>query len=318
MIVSTYKTDSKPLVSLILLTYMQENYVEDSLNSALDQDYENLEIIITDDHSTDETYKKITEIVSNYKGPHKVIINRNKNNVGLASNINNGWLMSSGELLVIQAGDDLSLPERATDLVKIWLDSNKSLDLVFSDITTIDHSSEVINKHVEASPVSSLEDILKGKHFIAGGMSCSYSRKVISTPSFLDSRIVYEDFVLTFRALAGGGIAHYPKPLVKYRIHGDSIIGQRDTEFLWRRESTAKWAKYQLAAYQDRLVTSEYFELNHDEFTSQIKNKIAFFKLHFESSTGTRLQALCCVFKALTNLRIYMGFRLLLRDVIMH
>ena len=53
---------NKPLISFLLLTYNQENYIQDAINGALAQTYSPLEIIISDDCSTDGTYKKIEEI----------------------------------------------------------------------------------------------------------------------------------------------------------------------------------------------------------------------------------------------------------------
>lgn len=313
-----YENNHSPLVSFILLTYMQEEYIEESFNSALSQDYGNLEIIVTDDHSSDNTFEIIKNMADRYQGPHKIIINQNKTNLGLASNINSGCKLASGEFIVIQAGDDISLVERTSTLVKMWLDSDKKLDLVFSATTWIDNSGTVIKNYHAGTQIPTLQEVLDGMFFIAGGMACGYSRNVMNQPSVLDKNIVYEDFVLSFRALSGGGVANCTMPLVKYRVHDASIMGQRHTHSLWSRKTTAKWARHQLAAYQDRLLTFEYHKLEHKVFLNKINNKISYFALELDSSTGTRTTALLCVMKAISDLRIKTGMRLFVRDVILN
>ena len=77
------KNTQKELISFFALTYNQEKYIEDSLKGLFSQTYSPLEIIISDDCSTDKTFEIIQKFVSEYKGPNKVIINRNEKNLGL-------------------------------------------------------------------------------------------------------------------------------------------------------------------------------------------------------------------------------------------
>ena len=69
-----------PLVSFVLLTYNQELYVKQAVEGALKQDYPTLEIIISDDCSSDSTFEIIQSVVSTYSGKHKVTILRNSSN----------------------------------------------------------------------------------------------------------------------------------------------------------------------------------------------------------------------------------------------
>ena len=110
----------KPLISYILITYNQENFVRDALDGAFSQTYSPLEIIIADDGSVDNTVKVITEIIADYKGPHKITLLHSEKNVGIAQNVNNAMSHAKGEYFIFAAGDDKSLPERAQRTYEVF------------------------------------------------------------------------------------------------------------------------------------------------------------------------------------------------------
>lgn len=96
-----------PLVSIFAVTYNQEQYVDDMLDGVFAQDYPNLEIVISDDNSTDATWEIVTARVEAYvkdRGLHRVIINRNSRNLGIIGNVEKAIELSHGELLVAQGG----------------------------------------------------------------------------------------------------------------------------------------------------------------------------------------------------------------------
>lgn len=110
--------DKSPLVSVLLISYNQEKYIKEALEGALNQDYSPLEIIISDDCSKDGTFQIIEEMVSVYRGNHKIVINRNSSNIGLGPNFTKAMSLASGEWVVAMAGDDISYPHRISCLVK--------------------------------------------------------------------------------------------------------------------------------------------------------------------------------------------------------
>ena len=92
-----------PLITLALFAYNQERYIKKAVKGVLAQDYKNLEIIMSDDASNDATFQIMKKVVADYRGPHKVILNRNKSNLGIAGHVNRVFELSSGEI-VIMAG----------------------------------------------------------------------------------------------------------------------------------------------------------------------------------------------------------------------
>src|SRR4051812_37908507 len=103
-------TETRPLVSYIVVSFNQERFIREGVESALAQTYSPLQIIISDDASTDNTYAIIQSIHNSYSGRHQVSIRRNPANLGIGPHINELVKLCKGSLVVISAGDDISLP----------------------------------------------------------------------------------------------------------------------------------------------------------------------------------------------------------------
>ena len=137
-------SDSLPLCSFYLLSYNQSNFIEEALHGAFSQDYPNLEIIISDDNSTDDTWEKIQNFVKSHSTGHKIIMNRNQKNMGICGHINHVISLAHGEYIIASAGDDISLPQRTSNCVKEFL-ANPSATLVHSNFQTVDESGKIIS-----------------------------------------------------------------------------------------------------------------------------------------------------------------------------
>lgn len=114
------KKGIKPLVTFTVVTYNQEKYIADAVRSALAQTYSPLEIIISDDHSTDQTWEIIQKIVANYSGPHVIRLNRNETNLGVTAHIDKVCALSRGDFLTGCGGDDIALPNKVDVMVDRW------------------------------------------------------------------------------------------------------------------------------------------------------------------------------------------------------
>ena len=102
-----------PLISHCLIAYNQEDFVADAVKSLFSQTYSPLEIILSDDCSTDKTFEIISDLAQRYTGPHKVIINNNEVNIGLVQHYNKVvFELSSGEYISLAAGDDIAMPDK--------------------------------------------------------------------------------------------------------------------------------------------------------------------------------------------------------------
>ena len=114
--------NKKPLVSIIMSVYNEENRVVKCVNSILNQDYKNFEFLIADDCSEDNTFEVLNEL-SNVDSRIKIF--KNKSNLGLTKNLNILINKSSGEFIARQDADDTSKPDR----IRKQIDMFQSLDL---------------------------------------------------------------------------------------------------------------------------------------------------------------------------------------------
>ena len=95
--------------TLLVTCYNFGRYIREAVESALSQTYEPLDIIVSDDCSTDRSWEIIQETVAAYKGPHHVILNRNEKNLGFAANLNKSYAMARNSSAVRRPCTTLSM-----------------------------------------------------------------------------------------------------------------------------------------------------------------------------------------------------------------
>lgn len=217
---------NKPLVSIVIPFYNQKNFVEDAVKGALSQTYENLEIILSDDCSTDGTFEEIQKCTKGYNGVHKITINKNKNNMGLVPHVNYAlFQLSHGDYIFIQGGDDISLPSRVAEGMEYFMMDN-TISAITSALIYIDKDgNETKRMHIKNDIRYSIKDeqYIRSSSFMSGNGMLAITRKVLATFGPLGDDCQTEDSCLRFRALLLGDIIASKKYGVKYRVHGNNI-----------------------------------------------------------------------------------------------
>lgn len=100
-----------PKVSIHIIAYNQESFIEEAIDSALAQDYPNLEVVIADDCSSDRTPAILLDYQRRYPG--RVIAVLGDQNLGVSGNSNRGLKACTGDLIAFMGGDDVLLPGKA-------------------------------------------------------------------------------------------------------------------------------------------------------------------------------------------------------------
>ncbi len=110
---------SQPLVSIGLVTYMHEQYIKDCLESLIGQTYQNIELLILDDASTDATYDVIMSYEQQMRErfPYMTIVRNSCNSGNVSANLNRILKGAKGAYVKTFAGDDAMLPAYVEEVV---------------------------------------------------------------------------------------------------------------------------------------------------------------------------------------------------------
>lgn len=219
-------------ISLILIAYNQERFVHEAVQGALSQEGPPIEIILSDDASSDGTYRIMEEIARTYDGPHAVRLNRNSRNMGLVAHLQHAVGLSTGRWIIAAAGDDISLPGRAAAVLKAAKDSERAVAVGVgcrlmseSGVIESDRTIQIPVEHMAGSPLKALVRLRRGgRKKVLTGAAMAWHRSVFDKfPPFPPARNLYEDVILQWRARLLGGIVSVPEPLVHYRCHPGSL-----------------------------------------------------------------------------------------------
>lgn len=236
-----------PLVSLLIPTYNQAKFLGLALDSALSQDYKNLEIIVHDDASTDGTRK----LLSSYSDQRLRVI-RTKRNLGMLPGWNYIVKQAKGEYIKFLASDDLLEPACVSELVLAALDHPEA-----SIITCKRKFIDQKGKGLRTMGFFTKTTVVSGKkhaHWILTNLrenkigeptSTLYPRRLVELAGEYDSTFSqFADFEYWIRLLEHGDLVYLNKPLCSFRVHEGSSTSaaQRDGRFI--TEIFALIAKY--------------------------------------------------------------------------
>ena len=129
------------LISILMPTYNVLPYIDEAINSILIQTYDNWELIIVDDCSTDGTYEHILELC---KGDSRITVYRNDENSKICKTLNRAISYAKGDYIARMDGDDISTPNRLK-VLKGYLDRHSSCTLVGSSSIGISEDGETLS-----------------------------------------------------------------------------------------------------------------------------------------------------------------------------
>lgn len=221
----TETIEQRPLVTFALFAYNQEKYIREAVEGAFSQTYEPLEIILSDDCSSDRTFEIMQEMAEKYEGPATLHLRRSPENQGLTKHINSVVKLSSGEILIFSAGDDISLKNRTEITVKYMLLDNK-ISFINFNFETIDQNSKRVTKYQKILTQDTYIDIDEYLHHPLAslkGAARSIRRTVIDYFGPLNEDCPTEDSPFLLRALLLGRGMISSNICVRYRIHKSNL-----------------------------------------------------------------------------------------------
>lgn len=283
-----------PLVSIIVITYNSSKYVLETLESARAQTYQNIELIVSDDGSTDDTVQICRDwLKENSERFVQTQLLTVEKNTGIPANCNRGVKASKGEWIKLIAGDDV-LKNDCIDINLEYLQVNKQVEIlqtqsmVFLNNFRSDKIISIIphqNRFFESDPDTQNKILQENNYVIAP--SVIISRELYDRIEGFDERFkLFEDITFWLNATKSGARFHLlDKPTVYYRKHNDTsekaskpyIRKEYAKELLkFKREYNDKVSFLKKFKYQLRLRLLILFDeigLNHNNFLSNFLYK---------------------------------------------
>lgn len=249
---------NEPRVSIGMPVYNGANYLRSALDSLLQQDFTDFELIISDNASTDETALICQEYAAKDK---RIQYSRNESNIGAARNYNRVFTLARGRYFKWAAHDDVHLPGFLGCCVEVLDQAPASVVLVAPKTEIIDEYGKRVKKdwHVESLDTrhthayQRVAVILKNVAWAPAQFGL-YRSDALRKTRLID-RFFAADYVLLFELAILGEIWEIPEVLFQRRFHGgiSTLVNRNQAEFLQWYDPSQKvkrplipWMKHEL------------------------------------------------------------------------
>lgn len=217
----------EPLVSVCIPAYNNAAYIKETIDSILNQTYQNIELVVVDDNSTDNTY----EIVSNIQD-ERVKVYKNEKNLGMSGNWNRCLELVSGEFIKLICADDL-VEKDAIEKETRALIENPTAVLAGSDSKLVDMQGKphgIYKRYGKAGLVDGKKVAKRGlrsQNYFGAPLANMIRRSALEKVGGFDTDFVYIlDYDFYMRLACLGDIFVIREPLNGFRIRNDSNTGQ--------------------------------------------------------------------------------------------
>jgi glycosyltransferase involved in cell wall biosynthesis len=226
----------EPLVSVGIVTYNQEMFIADCIDSVLDQTYKNITIVIADDASTDATPSIVREYANHYPNIKAVLAAENK---GIAHNHNRTLQSLGGDYVATFDGDDLMYPTKVEQQVH-YLDANADVIACAHDVDVFDQSKGRVTGHFSSIFSRKKPKGKMGVEFLFDAPlflppdSFMYRRNFC--PLFDPRLKYYSDVLHAVETFKNGKLGYIDEVLGIYRRHDKNTSKASDVPRVWFEE----------------------------------------------------------------------------------
>ncbi|HEX5943743.1 MAG TPA: glycosyltransferase [Anaerolineales bacterium] len=229
---------SDPKVSVLIPAYNQEEVIEQTVMSSLTQDYDNLEVVVSDDASTDGTPQILNELEAKYPGRLKVFLH--ETNLGVTKNHTRGLLECSGDFIAFQDGDDLFLPGKIKKQVA-FMQAHPDCTISSHDVDVFDSESGktlYLWSQRFGQREGGMRELVRYGNYLSS-VSVMVRRTHLPPYGYDDRIRIGSDWLLWLETLSRGKgrICYLDEVLARYRRH----TGNLTNAFGWK--------------YEDQLIT---------------------------------------------------------------
>jgi len=219
-----------PLVSVLIASRNRAPMLDNLLKDLHTQKYNNYEIVIVNDHSTDNTQEVIHRWISSDLNIHHI---ENTNNIGGASSFYKAFMHSKGDYVLLLSDDDMIKPYALKKMVETA--RRKNADIVYCDIGLIDDTGNQIGRWSYESYQDYRALLTK---LIITASNCIPETPLMTRNAFEQYKMTYTDRFIPIYYLMNlrkTNFAYIPEPLYQYRIHPNSVAS--NMEGMWQRNN---------------------------------------------------------------------------------
>lgn len=228
-----------PLVSVICICFNHARFVQEALLSVFSQTYSNLELIVVDDASSDNSVSVISEVLATHPEVKTIFLSINQGN---CKAFNRALKLCQGEYIIDLAADDVLFPNRIEAGVNALQKAGTDYGMNFSDAIWMNEGGVQQYLHSDRFPHQSIPqgdvyEVLIKKYFICPP-TMMFTRALIDKLGGYDETLMYEDFDLQIRGARYFKFCYTPEVLVKKRIVAGSMSQKQFTRSDKQRYST--------------------------------------------------------------------------------
>lgn len=225
-----------PLVSIIVPCYNHEKYVQETIDSILNQTYENIELIVIDDGSKDNSVNIIQELADKYK--FTFIYRKNK---GLSATLNEGIKLSKGKYLCACASDDKLFTDKIMKQV-FFMEDNPDYGMCYGKIISFDSYGYKKKQIIPNAKTGWIFNDLLMQNFIPA-VTQFIKKEVFDTTGHFDENLLIEDWDMWLRIAEKYKIGYIDEYLACYREHELNISKQTFKMYQAQKYIIEKWSK---------------------------------------------------------------------------
>lgn len=222
------ESESYPVVTVFVGCYNHSRFVEECLDSVRNQTYPNLQVIIFDDYSTDNSVSVIDTWLKRHQLDWELI--PHNRNIGICASLNEALRLASGKYVCTIAADDVWLPDKTARQVQMIEQMPQDIGVVYSDAFQIDENGKVLpqmfieaHRKFPVPPEGFLFNVLWEGNFIPA-MTTLIRRKCFTKVGRYDEDLCFEDWDMWMRISRRFRFAYDVIPAAKYRIVASSAV----------------------------------------------------------------------------------------------
>ncbi len=212
----------KPLVSIVIACYNHEDFVQASIQSVIDQTYENIELIVIDDGSKDGSVAKIESLIDHCQQRFTRFEFRSRPNKGLSATLNEALEWCQGEYFSAFASDDIMLKDKTTKQVEI-LNNRTDVVGVFGAVQIINAQGGLLNEIRQPDQVFAFEDYIHADKVLPAPTQMLRMSALKVTGGYVEGMLL-EDWYIYLKLLQNGDKLLYKDEIIcYYRRHGKNM-----------------------------------------------------------------------------------------------